>query len=71
MMIVRVIIEFLTSLLPAFTMPAEVLGAFSEVASWAYVVNYYVPLATFVSCLNTFFIVWIGSAFISTVLQLL
>lgn len=70
-MITRAILEFITNLIPTFTLPAEILGAFLEVGSWLINVNYYVPVTTFVACLIVYLGVWIACAIISAVLKLL
>ena len=70
-MITRAIIEFFVNLIPMFTMPAEILGAFAEVSSWVITVNHYVPLNTFMACVAVYFVCWLACAVISAVLQLL
>ena len=69
-MIFRALIENLLSLLPdnLFQLPEE---ALVNAAQWAYFINHYIPMDTFMSCLALDIGTWIAFAVISGILQLL
>lgn len=69
-MILRSIVVHLLSLLPdnLFQLPEE---ALVNAAQWAYFINHYIPMETFMSCLALDIGTWIAFAVISGILQLL
>lgn len=69
-MILRSIVVHLLSLLPdnLFQLPEE---ALVNAAQWAYFINHYIPMETFISCLALDLGTWIAFAVISSILQLL
>ena len=69
-MILRGIVLYLLSLLPdnLFQFPHE---AIASAAQWAYFINHYIPMETFLSCLAVVAASWVLFAVISGVLQLL
>ena len=69
-MIVRMIVQGIISLIPndIFVFPSE---AISSAAQWAYFINHYIPMDTFLSCLALVASSWVVFAVISGVLQLL
>lgn len=69
-MILRSIVVHLLSLLPdnLFQLPEE---ALVNAAQWAYFINHYIPMETFMSCLALDLGTWIAFAVISAILQLL
>lgn len=69
-MILRSIVVHLLSLLPdnLFQLPEE---ALVNAAQWAYFINHYIPMETFMSCLALDIGTWIAFAVISAILQLL
>ena len=69
-MIFRSIVVFLLSLLPKnfFQLPDEIVAS---IAQWAYFINHYIPIETFLSCLGVVTLAWVSCAVISGILQLL
>lgn len=69
-MIFRSLVENLLSLLPdnLFQLPEE---ALVNAAQWAYFINHYIPMDTFMSCLALDIGTWVVFAVISGILQLL
>lgn len=76
-MITEAIIQFiingfyhLISLFPSFTVGADLLSAFSQLAAWAAWVNYYVPLEDFCTGLAAIFDTWIVSCVVGVCIEL-
>ena len=69
-MIVRLIVQGIISLIPnnIFVFPSESITA---AAQWAYFINHYIPMDTFISCLALVASSWVVFAIISGALQLL
>ena len=69
-MIFRTLILHLLSMLPdnLFQLPEE---AIASAAQWAYFINHYIPMDTFMSCLALDIGTWVAFAVISGILQLL
>lgn len=69
-MILRGVFIYLLSLLPEnfFQFPHETVAS---IAQWAYFINHYIPIETFLSCLGVVTVAWVSCAVISGVLQLL
>lgn len=56
---------------PTVQLPADAMTVFDNLADYISVIAHYIPLTVFIACCSIVFSVWLISAIISAVLQLL
>lgn len=70
-MIIRTIIDFFIGLLPSFELPENVTNSLGRAVEYAQIINYYVPVDTFASCVLTLLTIYVLAILASSALQLL